>query len=376
MALQQIRLQLIRLPEIAGVNLFQTAPGSYGFRIIVKAKAGIPTKAIQLVGQIPYEIFQVGKPGRLGDYVGDLGQILIPEFLERSLADQVAPAIEAQFGGIHPNQALNRYVDSVVQKLAKNSARPSWPHRGRVLADPKTVNAFALGNGNVYITAALLRLLGDESELAGVMGHEVGHVSARHMSKNMEAALGVQGLQLLANMVIQKVAGASADQQAIIAKVGSTISELITSGYSRVNESEADDLGLDLSIALGYDPNGIVRVFEKFQTLEKGEPGLGIFFRSHPMARQRVAALRNDINAKYPGRTGQTNQETFLRETAEFNPQRPPEVVEWIPRWLRDKFPALGTTLRNIRARDIATALSVTAATIGIVKNIRQWKRR
>jgi len=244
-----------------------------------------------------------------------LGQIL-PTFLTDPIAkttgDQLAPEMVKEFGGVYPGKSVNDYVTEVGKAVAVKAKRQDIPYKFTVLADDKVVNAFALGNGQIFVTRAILDVLENEAELAGVLGHEVGHVNKRHINKSIEERLGFTALAELAKALVGK--RLSAENQETLTKATDLGFNLAVNGFSRGHESEADEDGVDLSARAGYDPHGIVGVMGKFQSMEKGKEPSGIeyYLRSHPLARHRVADTTARINARYPGIGGRVGTAKYL----------------------------------------------------------------
>lgn len=225
----------------------------------------------------------------------------------------MAPELEKEHGGVDPDSRLTEYISFVGNKLTPFSLRPDFPRRFKVLKSDKIVNAFALGNGNVYITRALLNLIEDEAELAEVLGHENGHIGLRHIAKRIDQAVGTAGLLSLAEAVYLSIKGkkVSEKDQEMIEVANRTIPTLVLNGFGREQELEADQHGLDAMVKAGYDPMGSVRVFQRFQKLEGEVPALQVFFRSHPTARVRISDLESSIRKRYPGATGETFRDRY-----------------------------------------------------------------
>lgn len=232
---------------------------------------------------------------------------LTPVFMEVQTGVQMAPELEEMHDGVDPNPRIGQYVDFVGRKVLKFSPRNDFTHTFKVLKSPKIVNAFALGNGNVYITRALLNLLDDEAELAEVMGHEVGHVAHRHIGSRIDQALGLGLILATAEAVYSSRKGDKLNerQQDLVDKANAVIPGLIINGFGREQELESDASGLNYMVKAGYDPMGSVRTFQRFQKLEGEVPALEVYFRSHPLAKQRISDLTSQINSKYPGVSGE-----------------------------------------------------------------------
>ena len=150
---------------------------------------------------------------------------------------------------VYAVQALQDYVNEVGQKLARQSHRPNLQYHFTVLDSPE-INAFALPGGYVYITRGILAYLNSEAELAAVLGHEIGHVSARHGARQASAAQATDiGLSIVSIFVPQ-----------VIPNIGQNLAGAILSGYGREHELEADRLGAGYMARTAYDPQAMVRV--------------------------------------------------------------------------------------------------------------------
>ncbi len=192
------------------------------------------------------------------------------------------------------DRPLADYVQRLGEQLARVSKRPHLEYRFFIIEDP-TVNAFALPGGYVYVHTGLLATVESESELASVLGHEIGHIVARHGLKNLKRAQRYQFLIGLLNLGIGAVGGESR-----AARIGQTASELLAAGlftrHSREAEREADFLGLHTMYAAGYDPRGMLSMFEKLDRLSRQNPDLlGFVFRTHPPVSERLRNTQAEI---------------------------------------------------------------------------------
>lgn len=218
--------------------------------------------------------------------------MLVSEEEEIEIGRTYAPEVEKQMGGRLKNEAIQTYVDSIGQKAARVSHRPDIQYHFAAL-DHKSVNAFALPGGYVFITKGMLEKLNNEAELAGVLAHETTHIVARHSSVAMSRQIGIQ---LLLTAVVSSTKSAAAAQAADAAQ------QIISLKYSRDDEREADRIGMDYMVAAGYDPNGMV---ETMQMLEKeNEAGPIDFLSSHPSPQNRTTYLTGRIEHRYSGAGG------------------------------------------------------------------------
>lgn len=194
---------------------------------------------------------------------------------------------------------LTEYVNHLGQKIAKESRRPQLEYSFKIV-NTDEVNAFSLPGGYVYVNRGLLQFVNTESELAGVLGHEIGHVVAYHsMNDVARRSLVDQGLQRL-----QK-SGIMTDQQITdtMQKFGGPMLLFVDRKFSREEESEADMLGMYNVIRAGYDPEGLVGFLQRL-TQFIGKPSLveGLLM-NHPLPGERVKALREELR-EHPAPAG------------------------------------------------------------------------
>jgi predicted Zn-dependent protease len=160
--------------------------------------------------------------------------------------------------GLYEDQAVQEYVSKVGNKVARNSDLPDWEYHFTVL-DDDSVNAFTTGGGYVYVHRGLLSYMTSEAELAAVLGHEIGHITARHPAR--QQTRGVLASVLATGAAIMTGSGAVAQ----LANIGA---EAWMQGYGRENEMEADRLGLLYATKSGYNPEAMGRVFKVFKAQE------------------------------------------------------------------------------------------------------------
>src|SRR5512138_2765801 len=193
-------------------------------------------------------------------------------------------------------------VDAWVAKVAEplfavaREARPDlkdW--RVHVINDPKTVNAFATTGGDLYVYSGLIQLADDGAELAGVIAHETGHVALYHVQRQMVDAVGLEALTQLA---LGKTPGVATQ---LVAGVGGKMAMLAN---SRGDEKQADDWGVVHADEAGFDPNGLVRFFQKLQAQEGQTPQLLGFLSDHPLTPARVQDTQDLIRQKNLHATG------------------------------------------------------------------------
>ncbi|MBT8261752.1 MAG: M48 family metalloprotease [Bacteroidia bacterium] len=207
---------------------------------------------------------------------------------EIALGVQSAPQVAAQHGGLYPDERMQSYVDAVGDKLVANSMATNSPYRYEfhLLADEQTINAFALPGGQIFITYALFEKL-NEDQLAGVLGHEIGHVLGRHSSERIANTEFWQTVSQGANV------GANAGD--LIAGIGQNT--LLTNG--RGDELESDDLGVLIMLNSGYDAYEMVNVMKVLKAAA-GPNRVPEFQSTHPDPDNRIERIKESIE-KYGG---------------------------------------------------------------------------
>lgn len=242
-----------------------------------------------------------------------MGNPLCPVYVEVQSGDSAAPQLEKEFGGPEPDKRIQEYVNFVGQRVWRFNPRADFQHKFVALKSVEIPNAFALGNGSVYVTRGLLNLLDDEAELAEVLGHEVAHVGYRHIGYSIDQAIGTGLLLAVAEAIYSARKGGTLTdrQQQLVDAANSVVPSLVLNGYSRSHEYEADSGGFEFMTRAGYDPQGAVRTFQHLQKLAPDVKGLAVFFQSHPNASRRIDELQSEINKKYPGVTGETFRDRY-----------------------------------------------------------------
>ena len=186
------------------------------------------------------------------------------------------------------NPQQQTYVNELGRWLALHSDRPDLPwHFG--IIDAPTVNAFATPGGNVFVTRGLVERCRSESELAGVLAHEISHVVQKHQLNDIRkhAQKGV-----LLDLASMKSGGLTGDAARAVARVGL---EGYTRGLSREDELEADRIGVVIAARSGYEPYGLVSVLQTLQALPQGDASMSFFLKTHPSPSDRLAALEGEM---------------------------------------------------------------------------------
>lgn len=226
------------------------------------------------------------------------------------------PKIMAQFGGAYADPRVAAYVSELGNRLVDVSEMQGTPFTFTVLDTP-TPNAFALPGGYVYVTRGLLALAEDEAELAGVLAHEIGHVTARHAAQRYDRAVAGQigaTVATILGAVLLGDTGAQLGQQASAAAVGAYVQ-----GFSREQEFEADELGVRYLARAGYDPMAMASFLATLQENDRVERQLAgrnpdaetfSMYASHPRTVDRVARAASAAGVSAGGRR---DADTYLR---------------------------------------------------------------
>jgi predicted Zn-dependent protease len=216
---------------------------------------------------------------------GKRSLILIPTDSEVKIGKEVVADVEKEEKVLNDTEVLN-YVNKVGQKIAKVCDRKDVKYSFKVL-DSEEINAFACPGGFIYIYKGLLKTMDNEAQLAAVLAHEVGHIVARHSIKRLQAAYGYAiVMEIALGDKMGKVARQAAD-----AATG-----LILQGYGRENEYEADNYGTLYAKKSGYNPKGMIQVFEKFKKMEGSPPNaIEKLLSSHPPASDRIKNCNDQI---------------------------------------------------------------------------------
>ena len=195
--------------------------------------------------------------------------------------------ITAQYG-LYEDEELAAYVDRVGQAVAAESEWPTLPWTFRVL-DSSMVNAFAIPGGYIYVTRGLLAHMNSEAELAGVLGHEAGHVTGRHAAEQQRRAMFASAGLMLGAMVSEQFVDYGLRTGLAQVAVGLTLLR-----YSRSQELESDEKGIGYAVAAGYNPSGIGAFFATLQALEQERGGRGVpgWASTHPEVDDRIERSR------------------------------------------------------------------------------------
>lgn len=241
------------------------------------------------------------------------------EAQERAIDQQVAPHQFSKDLGPVQDAALNQYVVDVGTRMQTLTQRPDMPYSYRVL-NANYVNAYTFPGGAMGVTRGIMTELKDESELAALLGHEQGHVNARHAAQR-------QGQQMVAQAAVAGLAIATADSQwGGLAALGSQIgASAMLASYSRDNEREADALGQSYMVKAGYPASGMTELHGLLVREAKEQPSLlQTMFSSHPMSTERMENARRLADTQYADSLKRNPQrERYMDSTSRLRALKP-----------------------------------------------------
>jgi predicted Zn-dependent protease len=232
---------------------------------------------------------------------------LMSEAQEVGIGRESDPQIKAEMG-VYDDPELQKYVSDIGLRLAKLSERPNLPWQFTVVDQP-AINAFAVPGGFIYVTRGILPFLADEAELAGVLGHEIGHVTARHSAQQYTRSLGgALGLTAL---------GVFVPAARPFGQLSETALGVLFLKYGRADELQSDQLGAKYSAGAGWDPAGVPGMLSTLGRLDEaaGErKGIPNFLSTHPEPLSRVKEIEPDVQRLKAGRADlATDREALLR---------------------------------------------------------------
>lgn len=224
---------------------------------------------------------------------GEKQHISMTEDEEIAMGLQSAPEMANQFGGLSRSADGRALVEQTGAEVVRQSVAKTskYQFNFHLLADQQTVNAFALPGGQIFITEALLSRLKTKGQLAGVLGHEVGHVLARHSAEHIAKQKLTSGLTTAAVIGVDPTGGG--------AQMAQMVAGLINMKYGRGDELEADKLGLRLMSEAQYDPRAMIGVMEILEQATGGsrQPEFG---SSHPSPENRIQKIQEELKALFP----------------------------------------------------------------------------
>jgi len=227
---------------------------------------------------------------------GESQLMLVSEEQEIEIDHKNSPYQFSADYGVAQDRQLNAYIDRTGKKIAALTHRPNMPYSFRAV-NATYVNAYAFPGGSIACTRGILLHLENEAELAALLGHELGHVNARHTAAYMSKGM-------LTQAIAGGLAAVAGSQGALYGSVASQLGQFASGAllahYSRDNERQADALGMEYMVRAGYSPNGMVQLQDMLRSLSRHKPGtLELMFATHPMSEERYQTARKRARTQY-----------------------------------------------------------------------------
>jgi beta-barrel assembly-enhancing protease len=225
--------------------------------------------------------------------------------------------------GVSQDSGLNSYVSARGHELAGHSHRPGMPYSFQVV-NANYINAYAFPGGTVGVTRGIMLEMEDEAQLAALLGHEIGHVNARHTAQQMTRGFLAQ----LALVGATVAAGSSEDRQGLaplVQTLGGISAGALLAHYSRENEREADHLGMEYAARAGQNPAGMVDLHRMLMEQSRRDPNaLELMFATHPLTSERMATAENMMAGSYQDyRQQPRNRQRYQDQTAALRRLKP-----------------------------------------------------
>lgn len=249
--------------------------------------------------------------------------MLMSEAQEIAIDQQHAPHQFSNDYGVVQDAAINRYVTEVGKQIAEVSHRPHMPYSYQVV-NANYINAYTFPGGSMACTRGIMVEMEDEANLAALLGHETGHVTARHTARRQTQAL-------LATVALGGIAMAASRNDRLpggdqmIYAIGAIGATALLAHYSRENEREADSLGLEYMAKAGHNPQGMVDLMDMLQSESRRQPNaLEAMFSTHPMSNERFNTAQREAQERHGGAmTRNIRRERYMDNTASLRAIKP-----------------------------------------------------
>ncbi|MBN1669687.1 MAG: M48 family metalloprotease [Kiritimatiellae bacterium] len=240
--------------------------------------------------------------------------MLMTEAQEIEMDQQRRPHQFSSDWGAVQDDGLNQYIDTLGREIGARTHRPNLPYYFRVLNSP-IHNAYTLGGGSCGVLRGLILEMDNEAQFAAVLGHEIGHMNLRHGAERMsKAILG----QLIVAGIVGYVQAEHEKYAELAAGLGMLGAGALLAHYSREDEREADEWGMEYAVRAGQNPRGMVQAMDMLRKLDQHQPDLiARMFASHPMSEERYQTARGLVSSKYGALPDvPDNRERFMDNTA------------------------------------------------------------
>jgi beta-barrel assembly-enhancing protease len=233
------------------------------------------------------------------EITGEEQYVSLSEQQEIALGLQALPQLVQEYGGQSTDKVAQARVDKIGKRLLDESiaGKSAYQFDFHLLGDAKTINAFALPGGQIFITEALYRRLETEGQLAGVLGHEIGHVVARHGAERMAKQELTQGIS---GAVVMSTYDPNNPRTMATAQIAQLIGGLVNMKYGRDDELESDALGVKFMSDAGYNPRAMIGVMKVLESASSGGNRQPEFFSTHPNPDNRIGRIDAMISKLYP----------------------------------------------------------------------------
>ena len=260
--------------------------------------SGLKLRLIIAAGIMLFAVVSYFSQSEINPVTGKKQRISMSVEQEVEMGRQALPSMVQQHGGISRNEGAGRQVklvgarllNTLEQQLIKTNRAQPYPFDFHLLADNRTVNAFALPGGQVFITEALFNNLTSEGQLAGILGHEIGHVLERHSAERISKGKFISKISMAGG-----AAGGSMESMNVAQMVGN----MVNMKFGRDDELESDRWGIELMTLTGYDPYHMLEVMDILERTSGGSGTPG-FMSTHPKPKDRKAHIENIIAEKFP----------------------------------------------------------------------------
>jgi predicted Zn-dependent protease len=251
---------------------------------------------------------------------GESQLMLVSEDQEVQIDRQYSPYQFSADYGTTQDIKLNNYVDHTGKKMAARSHRSHMPYNFHVV-NANYVNAYAFPGGSIACTRGILLSLDNEAELAALLGHELGHVNARHTAEQMSKGM-------LTQAVVGGLAAVAGTQGAFYGDIASQLGQVgagaLLASYSRDNERQADALGMEYMVKSGYSSAGMVGLMDMLNSMDKNLPSaIELMFATHPMSQERYQTVVQTAETKYKAaKKNPLYRERYMDNTAKLRAQK------------------------------------------------------
>jgi beta-barrel assembly-enhancing protease len=253
-------------------------------------RSGINIRLLMMLGIMAFSVISYYTKSSVNPITGKKERVDLSPEQEVAMGMQSAPQMAAQFGGEYGDQNVQMFIQKIGQRLVKAAGLESSPYKFdfHVLADPQTVNAFALPGGQIFITVGLLKKLEIEDQIAGVLGHEIGHVVNRHSAQQMAKEGMWQG-------IVQGVALGTSGGGMNGGQIAQMVSQMVNQKYGREDELESDKCGLHYMKDAGFKPKEMIKVMKILEEAGGGAKGGSDFSSSHPSPANRIIKINEEL---------------------------------------------------------------------------------